>query len=329
MDSHKHLGLTLSSSLRFHDHVNDIIKKVNAALGPLYPISKYVPREILNIIYRTYVRPFFDYSDIVYHGHLTATDSLRLERLHNRAARLVTGALFRTPTDKLLADLGWTTLHTRREVNCLFYMYKMTNPRFCTPRYLTDILPATRDNVTFHRLRNSSDFSLPTNRLSSYKNSFIPRTIRAWNNLPMVIRTKPSLPSFKRAVVREHGAQRPPAFFAHGLKIPNILHTRLRLDVSELNAHLFKIQSTKTNTPYCTCGQVPETTKHFLINCPLYNANRNTMEASINTIIPSFSNSTPQQKLEIILYGEGLNETDRLAVARAVHKFITDTRRFC
>ena len=54
--SHKHLGLMLSSSLRFHDHVNDVVKKVNAALGPLYPAAKYVPRNILNQIYCTYVR---------------------------------------------------------------------------------------------------------------------------------------------------------------------------------------------------------------------------------------------------------------------------------
>ena len=327
-NSHKHLGLTFSSSLRFHDHVNDIIKKVNAAIGPLYPIARYVPREILNKIYCTYARPFFDYSDIVYHGLLTATDTMRLERLQNRAARLVTGALFRTSTDRLLTDLGWTTLRTRREVNCLTFMYKMTNARFCTPPYLTAALPATRDQATFHKLRNASNLSLPANRLSSYKNSFIPRTVRAWNNLPVTIRSKPSLSSFKRAVFREYGAQRPPAFFAYGLKKSNILHTRLRLDASELNAHLFKIQSTKTSTPYCTCRHTFETTKHFLLYCPLYNVKRITMETSISAIITSFSTSTPQNKLNIMLNGQGLSDADGLVVARAVQKYILDTGRF-
>ena len=71
-NSHKHLGLTISSSLRFHDHVNDMIKKVNSALGPLYPVAEFLPIKILNQIYCTYVRPIFDYSDIVYHGHLTS-----------------------------------------------------------------------------------------------------------------------------------------------------------------------------------------------------------------------------------------------------------------
>ena len=204
----------------------------------------------------------------------------------------------------------------------------MTDTRFCTPRYLTDALPTKRDQVTFHNLRNASNFSLPANRLSSYKNSFIPRTIRAWNNLPTTIRTKPSLSSFKRAVIREYGAKRPPAFFAYGFKRSNILHTRLRLDASELNAHAFKIQSKKTNTPYCSCRRTFETTKHFLLYCPLFNANRNTMETTIDAINSNFLTSKPQNKLDLMLHGQGLSDADGLVVASAVQKFIVDTGRF-
>ena len=32
--SHTHLGLTLSTDLRFHDHINNVNKKVNIALTP-------------------------------------------------------------------------------------------------------------------------------------------------------------------------------------------------------------------------------------------------------------------------------------------------------
>ena len=111
-------------------------------------------------------------------------------------------------------------------------------------------------------------------------------------------------------------------------KKSNILHTRLRLDASELNAHLFKIQSTKTSTPYCTCRHTFETTKHFLLYCQLYNVKRITMETSISAIITSFSTSTPQNKLNILLNGQGLSDADGLVVARAVQKYILDTGRF-
>ena len=244
---------------------------------------------------------------------------MRLERLQHRAARLVTGALFRSPTDKLLQELGWSSLRRRREINSLLHMYKMTQPRFCTPQYLTDILPASRDTVTRCSLRNASSITLPTNRLTSYKNSYIPSTIRAWNILPQRVRNKPSLPLFKRAVTQEYGVRKPSPFFSYGSKWANTLHTRLRLGVSELNAQLFKFHSTKTNSPHCICGHLLETTEHFLLNCPSYSKHRITMENFLRTIIPSFFfNRNRINRVDTLLSGRGLSEKDGLAVARAV-----------
>ena len=65
-DTHRHLGLTFSKDLRFHEHVNVIAKKVIRTLGPLYPIAQYLPRSILDQLYKTYIRPYFDYCDTVY-----------------------------------------------------------------------------------------------------------------------------------------------------------------------------------------------------------------------------------------------------------------------
>ena len=47
VDDHKHLGLTLSTDLRFHNHVNDILLKFNRSLGPLYPLARHIPKSTL------------------------------------------------------------------------------------------------------------------------------------------------------------------------------------------------------------------------------------------------------------------------------------------
>ena len=308
--------------------MNDIIKKVNGTLGPLYPIAKFIPRQVLRQIYSTYIRPFFDYSDIVYNGHLTVADATRLERLQNRAARLVTGALFRTPTVKVLADLGWTTLRTRREINSATYLYKIMDPRFSTPEYLRNILPATREQITHHMLRNPTNISIPLSRLSSYRNSFIPCAVRIWNRLSQDTRTQPTLYTFKRAVLRECGAQKPPLFFSYGSKVNNTLHTRLRLESSLLKAHLFSIYPTKVQSAACACGFSFETNNHFFFHCRFYQVPRSDLARTLNALISNFSSMTVKQKLDIILRGQGLGTSDGLAVARAVQLFIVKSRRF-
>ena len=54
--NHKHLGLNISSDLKFHFHVKEIIRKANAALAPLYPVAAHIPRLTLKQIYKYILR---------------------------------------------------------------------------------------------------------------------------------------------------------------------------------------------------------------------------------------------------------------------------------
>ena len=110
----------------------------------------------------TYVRPIFDYSDVVYHGHLTVTNSLSLERIQNRAARFITGTFRRTSSSALLRQLGLTTLHSRSQINSLNIFFKTKQN---APRYLQEIITTTRLEITARKLRNSSNLTLPPNRV--------------------------------------------------------------------------------------------------------------------------------------------------------------------
>ena len=194
--SHKHLGLTISKDLRFKEHVNNIIKRANASLSQIYPIAKYLDRNTLSQLYCTYIRPILDYGDIIYDGHITITDQIRLERLQTRTARLVTGALYGTSSERLLDELGWDKLKTRREIHKLIYFYKLLDKRSNTPEFVKKLVPDSRRNTSNRLLRNSQNITQPPNHLESYKASFIPKTIKTWNLLPESIRNLPSTKSF-------------------------------------------------------------------------------------------------------------------------------------
>ena len=238
--SHKHLGLTLSTDLHFHDHVNNVIRTVNTLLGPIYPVAKFLPRSILANIYTTYIRPHFDYCDTIYDGNLTATDSNRLQTLQNRCARLVTGALFRTPTTALLIDLGWERLDTRRLIHRLLFFHRLYHNNPPLPSYVTDMLTDTRQDATGLGLRNATHLTTPPTRLTSFHRSYIPATIRNWNLLPSALRSTTSRLDFARQVWQRLGAPEPPPSHSYGTKLTNTHHTRLRVGLS-IYAHLFQI----------------------------------------------------------------------------------------
>ena len=325
--SHTHLGLTYSSDLRFHEHTNKTIQKLNRALSPLYPIARYLPRNILAQIFKMYVQPYFDYCDVVYDGHLTLHDEHRLQTIQNRAGRLITGAHFRTPITKLLQDLGWDSLTTRRKINRLAIYHRLQLRNSKIPQFIRDILTNTRLHDTGRHLRNASTQTLPQNRTTSYQRSFVPATSREWNKLPETTRLIEPPKLFKTAIVRRLGAKRPPPYYALGSKFGNILHTRLRVETSCLNAHRYRILLTET--PFCSCGYRSEDTIHFTLSCPLYAAPRTHLFQSLNTILNNnFSTLSPATQINSLVCGTGISAGDGVGVAAAFQNFLLASNRF-
>ena len=326
--SHKHLGLTLSTDLHFHEHAKTIIRTVNTLLMPIYPVARFLSRQTLEKIYMTYIRPHFDYCDFIYDGNLTLTDAKRLQTLQNRCARLVTGALFRSPTTSLLNDLGWERLETRRLIHKILFFHRLYYHNPPLPTYLTDILTGTRHDNTGLRLRNESNVSVPQTSLISFQRSYFPSTIRQWNLLPLTLRNSTSRTDFARQVWQRFGAPEPPPIHSFGTKIGNTLQTRLRIGHSTLNAHLFQICHKDAPSPACTCGHPNEDTTHFILWCPLHDYHRQTLLREMKLIIPDFDKFSAKNKISTLLEGKNANRLQQMKIADIFQEFITHTRRF-
>ena len=327
-NKHKHLGLILSSDLNFHEHVNSTIRTINAILGPIYPLAKFLSRPILNNIYTTYIRPYFDYCDIIYDGNLTISDSIRLQTLQNRCARLVTGALFRSPTTALLKDLGWERLETRRLIHKLLFFHRLYYDHPPLPVYVKNMLTDTRQDATGLRLRNANLLSIPPTKLSSFNRSYIPSTIRQWNFLPEDMRNIESRSYFARQVWQRFGTPEPPPLNSYGTKTGNTHHTRLRLGLTKLNAHQFQFQQQQIPSPACTCGYLEENTEHYILFCPLYDINRSHLFSAIKTIVPNFDSLPAKTKIDVILFGKTVNGNEGITIAQYLQTYIQSTRRF-
>ena len=67
VEEHKHLGVVLDSKFSFSAHIKAAISKTRKGIGLLRCLSKYLPRNTLNELFKLYVRPHLDYGDVIYH----------------------------------------------------------------------------------------------------------------------------------------------------------------------------------------------------------------------------------------------------------------------
>ena len=63
----KHLGLILDNKLSFLSHIENKLAKARQGLGLLRQLKKWVSLNVLDVVYKLYIRPHFDYGDVVYH----------------------------------------------------------------------------------------------------------------------------------------------------------------------------------------------------------------------------------------------------------------------
>ena len=84
----KALGVQLDEHLAFNSHVDHISGKISAGISALKRIKEYTDQETLKSVYYALVQPHFDYCCEVWDS-IDATLSNRLQKLHNRSARII------------------------------------------------------------------------------------------------------------------------------------------------------------------------------------------------------------------------------------------------
>ena len=94
----------------------------------------------------------------------------------------------------MLAELKWDSLTDRRRKHKLIALY-MNHPLSLKHLYLLPTQQQTRYN-----LRTANNIPPITARTQMYQNSFLPATVRIWNDLPLSVRSLPSLTSFKQSL---------------------------------------------------------------------------------------------------------------------------------
>ena len=64
---HKHLGIILDCKLLLTKHISEKVAKARKGIGIIRHLSFHVPLDVLDQLYKLFVRPLLDYCDIIYH----------------------------------------------------------------------------------------------------------------------------------------------------------------------------------------------------------------------------------------------------------------------
>ena len=152
-----------------------------------------MPQSTLLNIFNSLVQSHFDYWSLVW-GNCGKTLSNKLQKLQNRAARVITSSNFDVDVDSLFHKLSWKDLKSQRQIQNALMVFKSLNglvPEYPTSKFI-------KRNESNYSLRDSVNKLVPFPRTNDMKNSFSYSGATLWNSLPCNIRESGSLNQFKR-----------------------------------------------------------------------------------------------------------------------------------
>ncbi|MCG8048840.1 MAG: reverse transcriptase domain-containing protein [Candidatus Thiodiazotropha endolucinida] len=313
VNSHKHLGIFLSNNGTWHEHIDYITSKAWARINIMRKLKFILDSRSLETIYLSFIRPVLEYADVVW-DNCAQYEKNALEKVQLEAARIVTGTTKLVSVELLYKETGWETLEERRQNHKLCLFYKMSTG--LSPNYLSSLIPPIFDDTTPYNLRDSHNIRPVMARTQLYYNSFIPASIRLWNDTSSDVRESTSVFSLKSNLSKNKN--KPPKYYNTGQRGLQIQHTRLRTNCSILKHHLFS--KNIIDDPHCICGAI-ETTKHFFLECQRFDIERIVLLNSLSPIC------TPN--LKSILFGDSsLDNHANTQIFLAVQKFIFESKRF-
>ena len=113
------LGLTISETLEWSEHINKISKKISKVLGVMSRIKRYISGYILRMIYNSLILPHLYYSILAW-----GFNSSRIFKLQKRAVRTICKAKYNAHTDPLFKNQVLLKIQDIFTLQCTKFYYK-------------------------------------------------------------------------------------------------------------------------------------------------------------------------------------------------------------
>ena len=162
-------------------------------------IRYFFPLEILLNVYNSLVQPHFDYCYVMW-WNCSKNLSSKLQKLQNRAARVLTFSNYDCSTSELFQNLKWSKLVHQRVVIKAIMMHSIANNT--APEYLTSRFVRRCDLTSCNLRENEYKLTVPQPCTEFYKRSLSYSRSVLWNSLPLEVRQLSS-PNVFRGKLRD------------------------------------------------------------------------------------------------------------------------------
>lgn len=193
----KNLGVIFDKKLTFNAQINNLASTIWYMLKMITRVCPYIPQDSCKTLVMALVLARLDYANALYSG-LQAQHLAMLQRLQNAAARLVLKIPRSETVGHRLRSLHWLSVGKRIRFKSLCLAYKALHgagPQFLRT-HLNWYVPA-------RSLRSAHSKLLQVPKIKQMRGggrSFLLRTAKDWNLLPITIKCSPSLLYFRKAL---------------------------------------------------------------------------------------------------------------------------------
>ena len=197
-DAYKYLGLLISHDLSWSDHIRTICSKAKRMLGMLYRrFYQYADSNTLLQMYISLVRPHLEYGSPVWNPY-KAADVKLIEGVQKFALRMCTKN-WNESYETLLEMCQLQSHEDRRIFIDMSTMFKIVHNMMCfPPNIFCSQSPSQRVTRSTAILAQAPQlyFQSVFAHTNQFYYSFVPRSIRTWNSLPLTL-INSSIPYFK------------------------------------------------------------------------------------------------------------------------------------
>lgn len=197
--STKYLGIIIDDTLTFNDNAKYVANKISKKVNLLYRLGNSISSFTKCTIYKSIILPHFDYCSTLMLNYSKSNIDL-LQKLQNRAMRIILKVNRYTNVKLMLDTLGWLSVKQRMIWNSCVLIQKMIDN--LTPSYLSNHVKLIKNKHRYDT-RQSNQLEVIKTKTHTGEKSIIYMGYNWYNSLPKSIKNERRIHIFKKNL-KEH-----------------------------------------------------------------------------------------------------------------------------